>query len=108
MPAQHDLLAEPRAFVAGLRAARALAVGGEPSAGPETGCGDLLTAVEGPASRRSVWQIAGDIHGVDADAVADWDPDSDVRAQVRRPVKRARFLMTGGYLELAAGQRPRM
>ena len=31
--AQHDVLAEPRAFVAGLRAARALAVGGDPRRG---------------------------------------------------------------------------
>ena len=76
--------------------------------GRGSGDGDLLTAVEGLAARRSVRQIAGDIHGADADAVVDWDPDSDVRAQVRRPVKRARFLMTGGYLELAAGQRPHM
>ena len=52
-------------------------------------------------------QIAGDIHGVDADAVVDWDPDSKERAQVRRLVKKARFLMKGGYLELAAGHRPR-
>ncbi|MDE0374287.1 MAG: DUF2285 domain-containing protein [Rhodospirillales bacterium] len=65
----------------------------------------MLTAVEGPAARRSERQIAGDIHGADADAVVDWDADSDVRAQVRRLVKRARFLMKSGYLELAAGQR---
>jgi len=31
--AQHDLLAEPRAFVAGLRAVRALVVGGDPCRG---------------------------------------------------------------------------
>lgn len=108
MPAQHDLLAGPRAFVAALRAARALAVGGEPSGGPGSGCGDLLTAVDGLAARRSVRQIAGDIVGADAEAVVDWDPDSDVRAQVRRLVERARFLMRGGYLELAAGRRPRL
>jgi len=72
------------------------------------GDGDLLTAVEGLAARRSVRQIAGDIHGAAADAVVDWEPDSDVRAQVRRLVKKARFLMKGGYLELAAGERPRL
>ena len=72
------------------------------------GDGDLLTAVEGLAARRSVRQIAGDIHGADADAVVDWDPDRDVRAQMRRLVKRARFLMKGGCLEFAAGQRPHM
>ena len=53
-------------------------------------------------------QIARDIHGADASAVQDWDNDSDVRAQVRRLVKKARFFMKGGYLELAAGQRPRL
>ena len=67
-----------------------------------------MTAVEGLAARRSVRQIAGDIHGADAAAVIDWDPDSDVRAQVRRLVEKARFLMKGGYLELAAGERPRL
>ena len=29
-------------------------------------------------------------------------------AQGRRPVRKARFLMPGGYLEVAAGQRPRL
>ena len=68
----------------------------------------MLTAVEGLAARRSVREFAGDIHGADAGAVVDWDNDSDVRAQVRRLVKKARFLMKGGYLELAAGERPRL
>ena len=85
-----------------------LSGGGEPSAEPQLGGGDLLTAVERPAARRSVRQIAGDTHGADADAVVDWDPDSDVRAQVRRLVKWTRFLMKGGYLELAAGERLHM
>ena len=53
-------------------------------------------------------EIAGDIHGAEAEAVVDWEPDSDVRAQVRRLVKRARFLMRGGYLGLAAGERSRL
>ena len=29
-------------------------------------------------------------------------------AQAWRPVEEARFLMPGGYLEVAAGQRPRL
>ena len=53
-------------------------------------------------------QIAGDIRGADASAVQDWDNDSDVRAQVQRLEKKARFLMKGGNLEVAAGQRPRL
>lgn len=74
-------------------------------AGARLGDGDSLTAV---AAQRLVRQIAGDIHGSVACAVVDWDPDSDVRAQVRRLVKKARFLMRGGYRELAAGERPRL
>lgn len=77
-------------------------------AGWGSGDGDLLKAVEGLAARKTVPQIAGDIHGADAEAVVDWEPDSNVRAQVRRLVKKARFLMKGGYLELAAGERPRL
>ena len=67
-----------------------------------------LAAVEGLAARRSVRQIAGDIGGTDASAVIDWAPNSDRRAQVRQLVKKARFLMGGGYLELAAGERPQL
>ena len=84
-----------------LRSGRALA-------GRGSGDGDLLTAVDGLAARRSVREIAGDIHGTDTDVVVDWDPDSKERAQVRRLVERAKFLMGGGYLELAAGERPHM
>ncbi|MDE0372647.1 MAG: DUF2285 domain-containing protein [Rhodospirillales bacterium] len=68
----------------------------------------MLKTVEGPAARKTMLQIAGDIRGTDASAVQDWDNDSDVRAQVRRLVKKARFLMKGGNLELAAGPRPRL
>jgi len=67
-----------------------------------------LTAVEGLAARKSVRQIAFDIHGADTPEVQDWEPDSNLRAQVRRLVEKARFFMQGGYLELAAGQRPRL
>ena len=77
-------------------------------AGRGSGDGDLLKAVEGLAARKTVPQIAGDIHGADAEAVVDWEPDSKERAQVRRLVKKARFLMRGGYLELAAGEQPRL
>ena len=68
----------------------------------------MLTAVEGLAAWKSVRQIACEIHGVDAEAVKDWDSDGNVRAQMRRLVKKARFLMQGGYLELAAGRRSRL
>lgn len=68
----------------------------------------MLKTVEGPAAPKTMPQIAGDIRGADASAVPDQDNDSDLRAQVRRLVKKARFLMKGGYLEFAAGQRPRL
>ena len=67
-----------------------------------------LAAVESLAARRSARQIAGDIDGADASAEIDWAPNSDRRAQVRQLVKKARFLMGGGYLELAAGERPQL
>ncbi len=56
----------------------------------------MLTAVEGLAAWKSVRQIAREIHGVDAEAVKDWDSDGNVRAQMRRLVKKARFLMQRG------------
>lgn len=37
----------------------------------------------------------------------DRDLGSDVRAHVRRLVDKAHFLIKGGFLELAAGWRPR-
>lgn len=65
-------------------------------------------AVEGLAARKSQRQIAFAVYGAESIAVQDRDPDGDVRAQVRRLVEKARFLMRDGYLELAAGQRPRL
>ena len=62
----------------------------------------------GLAARKSHRWIAAAIHGEDAVAGDRWDNDSDLRAQIRRLVKKARFLMQGGYLELAAGRRPRL
>ena len=104
--AQHDLLADQRTFVPHLRDTRALAVGDPPSAGQGCGDADLLTAVAGLAARKSQRQIALEICGAASSAAQDWDPDGDVRAQVRRLVRKARWLMQGGYLELAAGRRP--
>ena len=67
-----------------------------------------MTAVEGLAARKSQRQIAREVYGAESAAAEDWDPDGDVRAQVRRLVGKARFLMRGGYLELTAGRRPRL
>ena len=68
----------------------------------------MLMVVEGLAARKSQRQIAREVYGADSVAAEDWDPDGDVRAQVRRLVGKARMLMRGGYLDLAAGQRPRL
>ena len=37
-----------------------------------------------------------------------FNDESALRAQIRRLVEKAEFLMQGGYLELAAGRRPRL
>ena len=68
----------------------------------------MLKAVDGVAAKKTVKQIAVDIHGAEKVAAKGWYPDSDLRAQVRRLVEKARFLMKDGYLELAAGHRPRL
>lgn len=49
-------------------------------------------------------EIAEAVFGVDA-AAARWHADSDLRAQVRHILSRAKVLMAGGYLRLA-GVRP--
>ena len=67
----------------------------------------MLIAVEGVAAGKTHRQIAVDMHG--AGRVAqDWENDGALRAQVRRAVKKARGLMRGGYLDLAAGRLPRI
>ena len=87
------------------RGARGLAV---PSAGRGSGDAELLKAVEGLAAGRTLHQIALEVYGADAVADRGLDSDSDLRAAARRLVKKAQFLMKGGYLELAAGRRPRL
>ena len=108
--AQHDLLADPRAFLARLRNARELAAGEPPRRGGVrgTGDGDLLKAVEGLAAGKKLPQIALDVYGPDTIKDRGLHADGDLRAAARRLVKKARFLMKGGYLELAAGRRPRL
>ena len=64
--------------------------------------------MEGLAARRSQRRFAAAIHGEAAVAGEGFDNESALRAQVRRLVEKARFLMQGGYLELAAGRRPKM
>lgn len=64
--------------------------------------------MDGLAARKTAPQIARDIHGAERMAERGWERDSDLRAQVRRLVKKARELMQGGYLDLAAGRRPRL
>ena len=79
-----------------------------PLAGRGSGDGDLLKAVEGLAAGKTLRQIALDVYGADTIADRGLHSDGDLRAAARRLVKKARFLMKGGYLELAAGRRPRL
>ena len=67
-----------------------------------------MKAVEGLAAGKKLPQIALDVYGADRVADRGLDSDSDLRARARRLVAKAKFLMKGGYLELAAGQRPRL
>ena len=69
---------------------------------------DLMIAVEELAKRKSPRQIAIAIHGEEAVRAEGFDADSPLRAQVRRLVDKAQYLKQGGYLELAAGLRPRL
>ena len=64
--------------------------------------------MEALAARKSQRETAFAVYGADSAAVRDWDPDGEVRAQVRRLVGKARMFMRGGYLEFAAGRRPRL
>ncbi len=64
--------------------------------------------MEGLAARKSQRRIAAAIHGEAAVAGEGFDHESALRAQIRRLVEKARFLKQGGYLELAAGRRPRL
>ena len=68
----------------------------------------MLKAVEGLAAGKKLAQIALEVYGSERVADRGLDSDSDLRARARRLVKKARFLMKGGYIELAAGRRPRL
>ena len=76
--------------------------------GRGSGDRELLIAVEKLAARKSQRRIAAAIHGEAAVAGDRWDNDSKLRARIRRLVRKAEFLMKDGYLELAAGRRPKM
>ena len=67
-----------------------------------------MKAVEGLAAGKKLPQIAVDVYGADRVGDKGLDSDGDLRAKARRLVKKARWLMKGGYLELAAGRRPRL
>ncbi len=67
-----------------------------------------MKAVEGLAAGKKLPQIAVDVYGADRVGDKGLDSDSDLRARARRLVKKARWLMKGGYIELAAGRRPRL
>ena len=68
----------------------------------------MLKAVEGLAAGRKFAEIALEVYGAERVADRGLDSDGDLRARARRLVKKARFMMKGGYMELAAGRRPRL
>ncbi|MCY4395698.1 MAG: DUF2285 domain-containing protein [Rhodospirillaceae bacterium] len=68
----------------------------------------MLKAVEGLAAKKKLPQIALEVYGAETVAEKGLDSDSDLRARARRLVGKARWLMKGGYLELAGGHRPRL
>lgn len=64
--------------------------------------------MDGLAADRKLLQIAREVYGADRVAEQGLDADSDLRARARRLVKKARYMMKDGYLDLAAGRRPRL
>ena len=68
----------------------------------------MLKAIDGLAADRKLPEIARDVYGADRVEEKGLDSDSDLRARVRRLVKKARYMMKDGYLDLAAGRRPRL
>ena len=72
-----------------------------PSRGPGDGDRELLIALDGDKAEKEARQIAEEIWGKD-EVDPDWYPDCPLRSKVRRRIKRARYLMEGGYLKLAA------
>ena len=67
----------------------------------------MLKAVEGLAAKKMP-EIALDVYGAETVAASGLDSDSDLRARARRLVEKARWLMKGGNIDLAAGRRPRL
>ena len=63
--------------------------------------------MEGLAAKKKMPQIALEVYGAERVAEKGLDSDSDLRSKARRLVKKARWVMKGGYLEVAAGRRPR-
>lgn len=57
-----------------------------------------LQALDGACEGASQREIAGSVFG--EEVAANWHPDSDLRAQVRHLVRRARALTAGGYRKL--------
>ena len=68
----------------------------------------MLKAVAALAAGKKFPQVALEVYGAERIGEKGLDSDGDLRARARRLVKKARFLMRGGYIELAAGRRPRL
>ena len=63
--------------------------------------------MEGLAAKKNMPQIALEVYGAERVAEKGLDSDSDLRSKARRLVDKARWVMKGDYLEVAAGRRPR-
>ncbi len=68
----------------------------------------MLKAVAALAAGKKFPQVALEVYGAERIGEKGLDSDGDLRARARRLVKKAQFLMKGGYIELAAGRRPRL
>ena len=68
----------------------------------------MLKAVAALAAGKKFPQVALEVYGAERIGENGLESDGDLRARARRLVKKAEFLMKGGYIELAAGRRPRL
>ena len=92
------VLADDLAFVVSPEASIPALACGRPGPGPLLEM-HTLQALDGTLAGASLREVALVLHGGDVVA-AGWHADGDLRAQVRRLVRRGQSLMQGGYLRL--------
>ncbi len=92
------VLADDLAFVASAEAGAIAVARDRPGPGPLLEM-QTLQALDGTLTGASLRDVALVLHGADAVA-SGWHADGDLRARVRRLVRRGQALMQGGYLRL--------